>query len=184
MPRKILKKYMPDPHWVRNHPHLTWLGEHLRNPGLWHLSHRSVSLAFLVGIFCAFLPMPFQMVVAAVLAVLVGSNLPVSVALVWISNPITMPPMLYFSYLIGQLILGVGSDADTMTWHLDTLYDNFRQIWRPLILGSVICGLIAGLIGFITIRIIWTIHVRRTWIMRGRERLKRQQAKAEQSSKD
>ncbi|QEW06510.1 DUF2062 domain-containing protein [Nitrincola iocasae] len=175
MPRKTLKKYMPDPHWVKNHPHLSWLGEHIKNPGLWHLSHRSVSLAFLVGIFCAFIPMPFQMVVAAILAVLMSSNLPISITLVWISNPITMPAMLYFSYRIGQLILGVDDHADVMVWHLDTLYDNFKHIWRPLVLGSLISGLVAGIIGFIGIRVLWTIQVRRSWIKRGRERLKRQQ---------
>ncbi|KAA0875336.1 DUF2062 domain-containing protein [Nitrincola tapanii] len=175
MPRKFLKRFMPDPHWVRNHPHLRWLGEHLRNPNLWHLSHRSVSLAFMIGIFCAFLPMPFQMVVAATLAVLIGCNLPVSVALVWISNPVTMPAMLYFSYRVGIWILGTDLSTHPMEWHLDTLYSNFKMIWRPLILGSVICGMVAGLLGSLSIRLLWLISVRRTWIRRGRERLKRKQ---------
>ncbi len=83
--------------------------------------------------------------------------------------------MLYFSYRIGQLILGVDDHADVMVWHLDTLYDNFKHIWRPLVLGSLISGLVAGIIGFIGIRVLWTIQVRRSWIKRGRERLKRQQ---------
>ena len=175
MPRKILKKYMPNPNWVRNHPQLRWLGEHIRNPGLWHLSHRSVSLAFLIGIFCTFLPMPFQMIPASILAVLLGSNLPVTLGLVWISNPITMPAMLYFSYRVGQFLLGSGDFNQPMVWHLDSLYDNFQQIWRPLILGSLFCGTVFGLAGFLGVRIIWTIHVRRTWIKRGRERRKKQQ---------
>jgi len=176
MPRKLLKKYMPDPQWVRNHRHLRWMGRHIQNPNLWHLSHRSVSLAFLVGIFCAFLPMPFQMVVAAVIAVLVGSNLPVSIGLVWISNPITMPAMLYFCYQIGLLILGSDPEAPRMAWTLESIYDNFKLIWQPLLLGSVLCGIIAGVMGFITVRIVWLIHVRRSWIKRGRARaLRRKQ---------
>lgn len=178
MPRKILKKYMPDPNWVRNHPQLRWLGEHIRNPGLWHLSHRSVSLAFLVGIFYAFMPMPFQMIPAAMTAVLIGCNLPLSVGLVWISNPITMPALLYFSYRVGQFLLGSGSLTQPMIWNLDNLYDNFQLIWYPLILGSVVCGISFGMAGFLSVRIFWTIHVRRTWIKRGRERLKREQLKA------
>lgn len=178
MPRKFLKKYMPDPNWVRNHHQLRWLGEHIRNPCLWHLSHRSVSFAFLIGIFCTFLPMPFQMVPAAILAILLGSNLPLTMSLVWISNPITMPAMLYFSYRIGQFLLGTGDFNQPMVWNLDSLYDNFQQIWRPLILGSLFCGICFGMLGFISVRIFWTLHVRRTWIKRGRERLKKQQLKA------
>ncbi|TVQ69263.1 MAG: DUF2062 domain-containing protein [Oceanospirillales bacterium] len=184
MPRKILKKYMPDPNWVRNHPQLRWLGEHIRNPGLWHLSHRSVSLAFLVGIFFAFMPMPFQMVPAAIAAVLIGSNLPLSVGLVWISNPITMPALLYFSYRVGQILLGTGNFSQPMVWNLDSLYDNFQQIWRPLILGSVVCGITFGMAGFLSVRVFWTIHVRRTWIKRGRERLKREQMQREQLQRE
>lgn len=176
MPRKLLKKYMPDPNWVKNHPQMKWFGEHIKNPALWHLSHRSVSLAFLIGIFCAFLPMPFQMVVAAIFAILIGCNLPISITLVWISNPVTMPALLYFSYRVGQLIIGEGSFSEPMLWDLTKLYDNFQQIWRPLILGSVVSGIIFGLLGFLSVRVSWTIHVRRTWIKRGRERLLRQQA--------
>ena len=184
MPRKFFKKYMPDPHWVRNHPQLRWLGEHIRNPGLWHLSHRSVSLAFLVGIFFAFIPMPFQMIPAAALAVLIGCNLPLSIGLVWISNPITMPALLYFSYRIGHLILGTNSLSQPMEWNLDNLYDNFQYIWRPLILGSFVCGIFFGMTGFLAVRVFWTIHVRRTWIKRGRERLKREQLQRQQFPKD
>lgn len=178
MPRKLFKKMMPDPNWVRNHPNLRWLGARIGNPNLWHLSHRSVALAFLVGIFCAFLPMPFQMVVAAALAVVIGCNLALSVALVWISNPITMPAMLYFSYRVGVVILGVDTSDLQMEWNLDAIYGNFQIIWRPLILGSLFCGLSAGFIGFVCVRLLWIISVRRSWIRRGRERARRRQEQA------
>jgi uncharacterized protein (DUF2062 family) len=38
-----------------------------------------------VGLFCAFIPVPFQMLLAAPSAIIFSANLPVSIALVWIA---------------------------------------------------------------------------------------------------
>ena len=49
-----------------------------------------------------------------------GCNVPLAIALVWISNPITIPPLFYFTYRLGTLILGepetVGSIELSLTW--------------------------------------------------------------------
>ena len=41
-----------------------------------------------VGLFVALMPIPLQMAVAAAIAILVRSNLPISVSLVWLTNPV------------------------------------------------------------------------------------------------
>jgi len=54
-----------------------------------------------VGLFCAFVPLPIQMLLAAAAAIIFRVNLPISVGLVWITNPVTIPPMFYFCYKVG-----------------------------------------------------------------------------------
>ena len=44
-------------------------------------------MAFFVGLFVAFMPIPGQTIAAAVLAVLLRCNLPLSVGLVFVTNP-------------------------------------------------------------------------------------------------
>lgn len=61
---------------------------------------------FAVGVFTSFLPLPGQMVIAALLALWLRCNLPLSIILVWISNPITMPAIFYSTYKLGAWILG------------------------------------------------------------------------------
>ena len=71
------------------------------------MNRRSVSVACAIGLFCAFIPIPFQMILAAGLAIIVRCNLPIAVALVWITNPITMPPLFFLAYKMGAFLTDV-----------------------------------------------------------------------------
>ncbi|MDH5777262.1 MAG: DUF2062 domain-containing protein, partial [Gammaproteobacteria bacterium] len=82
MPKKFIQRYMPDHDKIRQHPHLNKMfGTLLHDPNLLHLNRRSVSGAFFIGLFMAFVPMPFQMVPAAALAIYFRTNLPISIGL-------------------------------------------------------------------------------------------------------
>lgn len=154
---------MPDESKLKQHKHLSWLGSHLHEPNLWHLNRKSVSRAFMVGLFCAFLPIPFQMVAAAVLAIFVRSNLPISIGLVWVTNPITMPPIFYFAYLVGDFFIGSSDQSIEFEMSMEWLTKSLSLIWWPLLFGSVICGIVFGILGYLCIQWFWTWHVGRSW---------------------
>ena len=107
MPRRLFKRYMPDPESIRSQKSLRFLGKLTHDPNLWHLNRHSVSRAMAAGLFAAFIPMPMQMLLAAGLAVWIRSNLPISVGLVWLTNPITMPPVFYCTYKLGAWLMQV-----------------------------------------------------------------------------
>lgn len=160
---------MPNEEALKNHKHLGWLGKHLHEPNLWHLNRKSVSKAFMVGLFCAFLPIPFQMIVAAVLAVLVRSNLPIAVGLVWITNPLTIPPIFYFAYLVGDFIIGQPGQTIEFEMTMEWLQESMSIIWWPLLFGSIICGTSFGILGYFGIQSFWAWHVGRTWKKRSQK---------------
>lgn len=174
MPKNALKKYFPNPETVKNHPSLQFLGTLLHEPNLWHLNRRSVSRAFLVGIFFAFMPMPFQMVAAAFVGVYVHSNLPISIGLVWISNPITIPPIFYFTYKVGTVILDLPARPFDIELSVDWFVREVGAIWEPLLLGSLLCGVIFGLMGYVGIRLFWRWHVMHNWKKRAERRATKQ----------
>ena len=55
---------------------LRLLGDWIYATNLWHINRYSASMAFFVGLFVAFMPIPGQMILAALMAVLLRCNLP------------------------------------------------------------------------------------------------------------
>lgn len=171
MPKKKLQKLFPTQEQVRQNKSLSFLVPLMGKPNLWHLNRRSVAQAFFIGIFCAFIPMPFQMALAGVLAFYFNSNLPISVGLVWISNPITMPPMFYATYSFGAYLLDVPAREFSGDMGLDALLSRLGEIWLPLYLGSIVAGIIFAILGYISMRILWRMHVVSLWNKRKQIRL-------------
>ncbi|MCK9247029.1 MAG: DUF2062 domain-containing protein [Anaerolineaceae bacterium] len=171
MPKKLFRRLIPHPSKQTDSAALRWLAPLISDPYLFQLNRRSVSLAFLVGLFSAFLPIPGQTLVAALLALLVRANLPISAALVWLTNPATMPPLLYLSYRLGSWLLG--SPPLELNFHME--WECFTQqgkaILGPLVLGSVTMGVLSGIIGFLGVRGLWRWSVVRNWEARRKRRL-------------
>ena len=68
-------------------------------------NRRMVSRAVLIGLFIAFIPMPMQMLLVIAVMPFVRFNVPIALAMCWISNPFTMPAMYYIEYLTGSFII-------------------------------------------------------------------------------
>lgn len=169
MAKKLIQRYLPDPKTVREHKYLRFLGSYLHEPNLWRLNRRSAATAFFVGVFVAFIPMPFQMVLAACLAILLRCNLPLSVALVWITNPVTMPPMFYFTYKLGCFLLHTPPN-EAFDLSLNGLGSELARIWKPLYLGSLVSGLTFGSASYFIIRSLWRWNVVKNWRDRNKQR--------------
>lgn len=174
MPRNPFKRHLPTAQHIRELRLLRPVRHWLHEPDLWHLNRRSVSMAALIGLFCAFLPLPLQTLPAVVLGLMVRCNLAVCVALVWITNPITTPPILLFSYEIGTLILNRHVRVADLSLEWSWLRANMGNIGYPLVVGSLVCGVVSGALGFAVVRVVWRVRVIARWrLRRDRERLRR-----------
>lgn len=150
---------MPDHQRIRSHKHLQWLGRLLHDPNLWHFNRRSVAGAFSVGLFAAFIPLPFQMAIAAAMAIPARVNLPISVGLVWLTNPITMPPLFYAAYKLGSWLLGVQPLDLQFEPTFDWLKHELGHIWQPFLLGNFLLAALCATGANLIIRLLWRLHV-------------------------
>lgn len=167
---------LPHDSTFREHQHLRVLGKRLHEPNLWHLNRRSVAGAVATALFVAWLPIPGQMLVAAIAAVMLKLNLPISVAGVWITNPITIPPMSFVAYQLGAWVMG--RPAETVSFELSFrwLLDELGNIGLPILVGAVILGVISALLGHLAVRLLWRLHVVKHWRERKKRRRRKPQA--------
>ena len=173
MAKKIIKKYLPDHTTIRNQKALKIFGNLLHDVNLWHLNRKSACGAFGIGLFFAFWPVPFQMWLAAALAIPLRVNLPLSVATVWITNPFTMPPIFYGAYLVGSSIIGTPNNNFEFEASWEWVVQSMETIGPAFLLGCAVCGIVFGLIGYFAMNSLWRISVKKAWQQR-KERRARQ----------
>ena len=160
MSKNFLKRYLPDPHKIKEMKALEFLGDKLHAPNLWHFNRRSVSRAFAVGLWAMYTPpLPWQQVLAAIGAIYFNANLPIAVALVWITNPLTWAPMYYFAFLVGAYAMG------SPTFSFDQFEDIFTidkalELGAPLLLGCFILMNIGAVLGYFGVQYFWRRSVR------------------------
>lgn len=175
MSRRLLQRYLPHPDAIRRRRSLRFVSHLIGSPSLWVLTRRNVANAFSVGLFSALLPIPFQMLVAAFGAWLFRCNLPLSISLVWITNPLTMPLIFYGNYRLGAWLLDMpvlqAPDQVSTRWIAEQLVD----ILPTLALGSLVAALLVAALANLVIRLIWRWQVSRSWKARARRRRRHRQ---------
>ncbi|MEA1920149.1 MAG: DUF2062 domain-containing protein [Campylobacterota bacterium] len=125
-----------------------------------NVNRKMVSRAMLVGFFIAFIPMPLQMV--AVLAVLpfFKFNALIGIAIVWITNPVTMPMIYYVEYITGNALLmqeslqGIEISVDWFLEHLD-------DIFIPLYVGALFYSTVSAIFFYYLVNWLWIVSVRK-----------------------
>lgn len=152
----FLKKIMPSKEALQKNRFVQWLNPWLtHSPNYWKFNMASVSRGVAIGVFNAFMPMPFQTLIALLLAIPLRANLILTFGLLWINNPFTVVPIYLLTYKIGAWMLNehlehVGTHV-SWAW----LSHQIGHVWKPFLLGCTVTGLFFGIISYFVILIFW-----------------------------
>ena len=145
-------------------------GSWMEETHLWQLSRTTTARAFAIGLYCAMLPVPGQMIISTALAIVFSANIPLSFSLIFSTNPLTMPAIYFAAYKLGAWILGTEPlDVEfeaSWTWFTQSL----DEIWIPLLVGSQVMGLVCAVLGYWLIDTMWRNAIRRQWKARQKKR--------------
>ena len=131
-------------------------------------SRKMISRGVLIGLFIAFIPMPMQMAAVLLFVPFIRFNVPIALAMCWLSNPITMPPMYYMEYLTGSFLLGIKPEPVEMT--LEWFKHNLDNIFIPLYFGTAMYSIFGSLAAYFLVNYLWKLSVNRDRKLHRKER--------------
>jgi uncharacterized protein (DUF2062 family) len=179
MSRRFFRKYLPSRQKLDEDRLLRRFKNLLHSPNLWHLNRHSVSTGIAAGTWWAFIPVPGQTVFATLTALKVRGNVPLAIALTWISNPLTMIPCAYSAYRLGLLATRqkamANEDFEKLLGNFASL--NFSGAWNfvvehigvlwPFFVGSVLLSTLAAGVIYLLVQWSWRWNLVRRWTKRG-----------------
>jgi len=170
--RRHIRKLLPDHEVIRENRWLAPFENTLLHPRLWHLNRHSAAGAVAAGMFCGLIPGPFQMLGAAICAVVFRVNLPLAMFTTLYTNPFTIVPLYIVAYAIGQAVLPdqggrfvvppePGPDG-LLAWGR-ALMDWMVGLGAPLAVGLVLLAGLLAAAGYAVVRVAWRIYLVRAW---------------------
>lgn len=182
MPKKYIKKFLPSHEAVRQSRWIRPLGAWLHHHNLWHVHRRSVASGVAIGMLCGLIPGPFQMMSAALVAVLFRANLPVAVFTTLYTNPFTIVPIYMLAYKVGEFATGYHKglppvqfalpEMDWSNWYV-VLPEWFILLGKPFVIGLLLLGIVLAIAGYFLVRVLWYAMVVLEWRRRAARRANR-----------
>jgi uncharacterized protein (DUF2062 family) len=122
-------------------------------------NRKMISKGVLIGLFIAFIPMPMQMAAVVAVTPFTKFNVPIAIAMCWLSNPFTMPPMYYMEYLTGSYFLGIEPEPVELT--LEWFKNNLSKIFIPLYVGTAFYSVFGSIGGYYLVNWLWGKSVKK-----------------------
>ena len=152
-----LEKTLPSRDSLAAHPWLKPVAHRVLDPQLWRLQHEAVARGVAIGIFWAF-AIPFaQFVVATAHSIWWRANIPVAVGMTLTTNPFTIGFWLWLAYQLGSWLLDapprppLAEGSGMVAW--------LTSFGGPAVLGMGIFALAGALIGYLSVKLVWRLHI-------------------------
>ena len=143
---------------IHSYPILRFFAEAARKRTyIWSFRVENAVPAIYAGSILTLMPLyGIQIPSAFLLALLLRANLPILVGLQVVSNPLTILPIWFADYQIGQMILSViGLRVDPLNREeVRLLLDNLAATFSVTSLAAIVMGIFFGLIASFTYRIV------------------------------
>ncbi|WP_343642648.1 DUF2062 domain-containing protein [Roseateles sp.] len=178
---RLARRLLPSPEALEQTKGLKWLGHYLRErPWLWVAHRRRVALGAALGLAVGVIPLPTQMLLAAVVAIVCRANVAAAIAATWLTNPLTLVPIWTLAIFLGRQVLGIHGPISAPKelaldwgdpaswWH--ALSQWISELGAPLLAGLPLAGALLGAMLYLIVYVGWWAVIRFERRRRLRER--------------
>jgi uncharacterized protein (DUF2062 family) len=159
-------RFLKHPRKLRHSSAMRWFARHFLDKRVWKPTQHTLSGGMAVGMFITLQLLPIQSPAAVILAAIFRVNIPIAIALCWVSNPVTVPFMAWLEYAIGKWVLALYITVPTTPFPTQ-LPDSIVEGWMVLkehapvmLVGGIILGAVSALVSYIGTWGVWEITVR------------------------
>lgn len=173
MAKQFFQSWLPSAERIAQSKVLSIFGRHLMHPQIWYINRRSITKAMFLGTFFGMIPIPFHTVMIVLLVLLMRVNLPLSLAMSWLTNPLTLIPILYAGFWTGaqifqvqmidrNMLIGVMHQISDSVSHLSAGQLDL-SLAKILMVGLVTVAFVTAIVLSTLTALFWRYSVQRAW---------------------
>ena len=116
-------------------------------------SPEAIARGAAAGVFAGSFPLlGLQIIIGVAIAAVVRGNKAIAAASTWISNPLTYVPIFWLNFQVGRWLLRIPPttklSVSAADWHWNTLMSMGMRVFFSLMVGSLVVGLAASVLGY------------------------------------
>ncbi|MDQ1243842.1 MAG: uncharacterized protein QG565_182 [Campylobacterota bacterium] len=123
------------------------------------INRKMIANGIAVGVFVSLIIMPMQTLIILLVMPFIRFNIPIAVAMTWLSNPFTTPFILYTEYTTGSFLLGMQPTEVEIT--LEWFIKNLKSIFVPLYAGTAFYSIIGSILAYYFVNRLWRSSVKK-----------------------
>jgi len=165
--RSVFKTYrfLKHPRKLKNSAVMRWFARHFLDKRVWRPTQHTFSGGMAVGFFVTVQLLPIQMPTAAILAAIFRVNIPIAIALCWVSNPATLAPIGLLENWMGNWLIQHFGDATAAAAailpHEGEAIAKGIQFAKAMFLGGIFLGGMLAPLSYVITYIVWSAIDRR-----------------------
>ena len=175
MLKPLMRRLASRVHDMRHRWYIRPFGDRLLDPKLWSFQRRTVARGLGAGIAICFIPLPIHIPVAIAVAIIARINLPAAILGIFAINPFTVVPAYYLAYRVGAFISGFAPHRFRFEMSWNWLEHGLGPMWKPFLVGCLICAAIAGLTAWLGVELLWRWRVQQQYRSRATAQLRKSQ---------
>lgn len=161
--RSLFKTYrfFKHPRKLKSRPLMRWFARHFLDKRVWKPTQHTFSGGMAVGTFITLQLLPIQMPSATILAAIFRVNIPIAIAMCWVSNPVTMAVLVPLEYQVGKWALDLLTDVPSTPFpskfpeDIAAMWLALREHAPVMLFGGVILGAVLVPVMYVLTYAVW-----------------------------